>query len=67
MILCVAGLDLTRTLRLDLTRTLVQGVTRLILQAKKRWRTVKSPFQTMNLATKLKAGSHLTSMVIRHF
>lgn len=65
MILCATGLVPTPILGLALD--LVQGVTRPILQPRKRQRTVKSPFQTMSLATKLKAGSHLTSMAICHF
>lgn len=42
---------------------LVQGVTLLILQLRKR-RTVKSPFQIMSPATKLRAENHLTSKTI---
>lgn len=65
MIFWVAGLILTPIL--GLAQDLVQGVTRPILQLRKKQRTVKSLFQTMSLATKLKAGSHLTSMTICNF
>lgn len=61
-ILCVT--ELVPSPILDLALDLVQGVTPPILQPRKRQKTAKSLFQTMSLATKLKAGNHLTSKAI---